>query len=157
VLLHALKESGQTSLVSLLAKPMAPLLSELCNQIERPILMPVPSSKQNYLARGFTPAKVLASHVNRQAHHPCRLIEGLRFVRRVQDQSGLDAIMRRMNLDGSMVASRRLSGAKVILLDDIVTTGSTMAEAARAIEEGGGQVVGFLAFAETILKTQTKI
>jgi predicted amidophosphoribosyltransferase len=44
----------------------------------------------------------------------------------------------------------------VILFDDVITTGSTILEANRAVAEAGGMVLGFLGFAETILKTASK-
>ncbi len=55
-----------------------------------------------------------------------------------------------------MVSDSRVLGRQVILFDDIVTTGSTMLESARAVTMAGGKVIGFLAFAETILKTRSK-
>jgi orotate phosphoribosyltransferase len=55
-----------------------------------------------------------------------------------------------------MLSDTRVSGRQVIILDDVVTTGSTILEAARAVAAAGGIVVGFLGFAETILKTASK-
>jgi predicted amidophosphoribosyltransferase len=55
-----------------------------------------------------------------------------------------------------MLADSRVFGRQVILFDDVVTTGSTILEAGRAVELAGGTVIGFLAFAETILKTPSK-
>jgi predicted amidophosphoribosyltransferase len=56
-----------------------------------------------------------------------------------------------------MAADSRVAGRYVILFDDVVTTGSTLLEAGRAVASAGGILVGFLAFAETILKTPPKI
>ena len=85
-----------------------------------------------------------------------RVKAALRFVKVVLDQSGLSIEQRKSNLSGSMQASRDVLGQRVILLDDVVTTGATLLEAARAIAAAGGEVVGFLTFSETILKTPAK-
>jgi predicted amidophosphoribosyltransferase len=82
--------------------------------------------------------------------------DSLIFKRKVEDQSRLDSNARRKNLEGSMLADSRVFGRQVILFDDVVTTGSTILEAGRAVELAGGTVIGFLAFAETILKTHSK-
>ncbi|MEY4035622.1 MAG: hypothetical protein RLZZ311_799, partial [Actinomycetota bacterium] len=55
------------------------------------------------------------------------------------DQSSLNARARMENLEGALVALRYLSG-KVILIDDLVTTGATLHEAARALREKGIEV-----------------
>lgn len=155
-LIKAFKEHGQTSLVSFLARPMVPLLHSLTGEVGLPLVVPIPSGRANFLKRGFAPAKVLAKRVNRVAGHPARVVQGLAFNREVLDQSTLDADARARNLVGSMTGRVWLAGRSVILVDDIVTTGATILEAARAVTEVGGRVVGFLAFSETILKTQSK-
>lgn len=155
-ILHAFKENGQTSLVGFLAKPLTSLLLQLAEGIDHPLLVPVPSSKVNYKNRGFMPTLLLARRVCRASGQVCRVADFLSFERKVADQSHLDSSSRRTNLAGSMVADSRVAGRKVILFDDIVTTGSTILEADRAVTLAGGKVVGFFAFAETILKTQSK-
>jgi ComF family protein len=154
--LHAFKEKGQTSLGSFLAEPLAEILSQLAVSVDRPILVPVPSSRENYKKRGFTPTKLLGKSVCKESSQVCVLVDSLRFQRKVVDQSHLDSEARRGNLAGSMVSDARVSGRQVIIFDDVVTTGSTILEATRAVTAAGGNVVSFLAFAETILKTHSK-
>jgi predicted amidophosphoribosyltransferase len=55
-----------------------------------------------------------------------------------------------------MLSDSRVAGRQVIIFDDVVTTGATILEASRAVTAAGGNVIGFLAFAETILKTASK-
>jgi ComF family protein len=155
-LIKAFKENGQTSLASYLARPMVPLLKTVAIEASSPLLVPIPSSRANHLKRGFSPAKVLAKKLNGLAGRTGRVLDGLFFNRIVQDQSQLDSEARALNLAGSMTGEVWLDGRSVILVDDIVTTGATILEAARAVTEVGGRVIGFLAFAETILKTQSK-
>ena len=155
-LLKSFKENGQTSLLPHLAKPMAPLLIDILARFPDVAVVPVPSGKSNYLKRGFSPAKLLAKRVHRSAGSPTVVVDGLKFEHEILDQSRLDAIARNENLRDSMVGNRSLEGRAVVILDDIVTTGATILESARAATAAGADVVGFLAFSETILKTQTK-
>lgn len=154
-LLHEFKESGQTSIARFLAEPLAVILARMASGFSLPLLVPVPSSNENYKKRGFKPTNLLAKGVSK-ASQTCAVSDSLSFRRTVVDQARLSSESRRENLAGSMVAEPRLSGRNVILFDDVVTTGSTILEAARAVTEAGGNVVGFLGFAETILKTPSK-
>lgn len=117
-------------------------------------MVPMPSRPENFLKRGFVPAKLLAKKLNASAGRPAQVVDCLRFNRQVSDQSSLDVQARARNLAGSISASAAPAGRDVILLDDIVTSGATILEAARAIAEVGSTVIGFLAFSETILKSQ---
>jgi ComF family protein len=155
-LLHSFKENGQTSLARYLAEPLVPILRSLSDNVNNPLLVPVPSSKENYKKRGFMPTKLLAKRVCKVAGQVCSVADSLSFRRTVADQSHLDSDSRRENLAGSMMAGARLYGRNIILFDDVVTTGSTILEASRAVTEVGGIVVGFFAFAETILKRPSK-
>jgi predicted amidophosphoribosyltransferase len=73
-------------------------------------------------------------------------IQALRHVRRVQDQGGLGASGRRANLRGALEvrsdAVDRVVGRECVVVDDVVTTGTTAAEAARALTSAGARVVG---------------
>jgi ComF family protein len=161
ILIKAFKEDGITALAPILARLMKPafqcLLDELPRQIDDVWLVPTPSSRANFRKRGYLPSLILARQLNRVAGHPLRVKAALRFERAVADQSGLSVEQRTSNLAGSMAANDLVAGQRVVLIDDVVTTGATLVEAARAIAEAGGEVVGFLTFSETILKTHAKI
>jgi predicted amidophosphoribosyltransferase len=76
----------------------------------------------------------------------------LRQRRAVADQSGLDVDARRANLGGALAVRRPalVRGRRVVIVDDIVTTGATAAEAARALTHAGALVIGVACVAATI-------
>ncbi|WP_354670887.1 phosphoribosyltransferase family protein [Actinomadura sp. DC4] len=76
-------------------------------------------------------------------------VPALRHRRRVADQSGLTATARMANLTGAMEACLDLRGVCVILVDDVITTGATLAEAARALRAAGAEVPAAAVIAAT--------
>jgi len=115
------------------------------------LVVPAPSSRRAVRERGDTPMTTLCeAAVARLADRPgpaLRVAPVLRHLRRVEDQSGLGTVERRGNLAGalSVIPLWRtvIAGRRCLLVDDVVTTGATFAEAARALlAAGSGSVVG---------------
>lgn len=119
-------------------------------------LVPIPSSAEAFRARGFNPAAEVASAfaaLLHQAGYSARVVRLLNRSRSVSDQAKLGSFDRWHNQVQSMAARHRFAG-RVLLIDDIVTTGATMIEARRACTEAGASVIGFAAIAETLMKRQ---
>lgn len=115
------------------------------------LVIPAPSSAASTRARGEHLVAALARAACtgtrlRPARAALVVVPALRLGRRVADQSGLDARRRRENLRGAVVIRSRyrdlLTGAACVVVDDVVTTGSTLTECARALREArSGPVV----------------
>lgn len=104
------------------------------------LLVPVPSARAAVRARGHDPARriaLAAAGELRRAGMPARVAAVLRQRRAVADQSGLDSRQRLNNLVGALAVvpggARVLRGGRVVLVDDLVTTGASLMEAARAV------------------------
>jgi predicted amidophosphoribosyltransferase len=101
------------------------------------MLIPIPSRPSIARLRGRQFVLKLSQQLTIETRLPT--YENLAHIRKVRDQSSLDAKARMENLSGAMTALRYLSG-KAILIDDLVTTGATLHEAARALREKGIEV-----------------
>jgi predicted amidophosphoribosyltransferase len=125
------------------------------------LVVPVPSTPAAVRRRGRDPLLELARvavDVAGRAGCPAVLAPVLRQVRRPADQAGLSSAARRANLDGAlglrpMAAAPALAGAQVVLVDDVVTTGATLAEAARALRAGAATVPAAAVVAATVRRS----
>ena len=155
----AWKEEGRTALLRPLAHLLAASVVEVTRDASDPIvLVPVPATRQSRLARG-------ADVVDRLAHGAAGLLrdtgvdvsvrQALRVARRTADQSGLGARDRARNLAGAFAlrSGDRLTGRHVVVVDDILTTGATIGEAARALIAAGHRPRGGAVIAHRPRKT----
>ncbi|MEG8281234.1 ComF family protein [Streptomyces sp. AHA2] len=104
------------------------------------LLVPVPSGRRAVRARGHDPARriaLAAAGELRRCRVAARVLAVLRQRRTVADQSGLNSRQRMENLAGALAVVRGaaglLAGGPVVLVDDLMTTGASLAEAARAV------------------------
>ena len=139
--LIAYKERGRRDLAGPLAALLALAVAALAPRDVT--LVPVPSAAAARRARG-------GDHVARLGRALGGCTSALRFVRAVQDSAGLDSAARASNLSAAMRASpphpRR---STAVIIDDITTTGATLAEAARALGAAGWTIAGGAVVAAT--------
>ena len=115
---------------------------------EEEVLVPVPTTKGRLRERGFNQAEVLAERIARELGMP--VVCALTRKDERAAQATLSAEKRRRNLVGSMRADGRVSGKRVLLVDDVYTTGSTAEEAARALRQAGARSVGVFVAARPV-------
>lgn len=118
-----------------------PELSELS------LLVPVPLHPRRLLGRGFNQSRELARLIAVRHGLPIRQ-QALERVRRTTPQMELSRPARAENIRGAFVAKKHmLAGKAVLLVDDIMTTGATLEECARAMLDAGAQRVDVLVLA----------
>jgi ComF family protein len=139
--LLALKESGRTDVV----KPLSLSLAAALNRAAQPgaEILSVPTSRAAWRRRGYDPVALLC----KRAGFPSAKV--LKASRATASQKTLGSHDRALNLHESMRSRVSLHGRSFILVDDVVTTGATLTEAARAVRAAGGEVVGHAALAFT--------
>lgn len=145
-LVRAYKDGGERRAAGLLASMAAQAFRESRGPgAARPdALAFVPCTPQAFARRGFDHMERVARDAAAELGLPLADVLARRAPR---DQRGLSKAERRLNADASFVALEPLSGMSLVLLDDVVTTGATMAAAARALRRAGAERVEGLAVA----------
>ena len=163
----AYKDDGRRDLRPLLADGLAlalaaalagePGLRAACASGERVLVVPLPTSPGARRHRGDDPvgamARAAVDRVNGPRARTLEVVPALTHVRTVADQSHLGREARRANLAGAIAVTEAalatVRGSTCLLADDVVTTGATLAEAARALRGAGARHVVAVAVAAT--------
>lgn len=132
-----LKYHRSTSLAAAMSEEIAEAVEDLAGSID--VVIPVPIHWSRRCMRGFNQSELLCGST------PFRS-ELLRRVRRTRPQAGLSREEREKNLLGAFVAAPEVRGLSVLLVDDVLTTGHTARECAKALRAAGALEVGILAY-----------
>ncbi len=137
-LAHELKYEGLTSI----AEPMAELMTACPDVADADVVVPVPLHRARERSRGYNQAAELARHLAAALQLPYEP----RAARRTRDTAPLARTMhrdeRRSIVAGAFAADRRrIDGRRVLLVDDVVTTGATLDACAGALRDGGAAAV----------------
>lgn len=164
-LLVAFKEDGVVALRAPLGMALAAAVGHAVRQQvpdRTPVwLVPAPSTRAARQERGDDVVarltRIAAATCRRQGQ-PVRVVPALVHDRGVRDSAGLSAAERLDNLNGALrvrgAAAAAVRGWPVVLTDDLVTTGATLAEAARALRGVGACVLAAATVAATERRTQ---
>ena len=120
------------------------------------LIVPVPLYPSRLWWRRFNQSAMLAQAVGRLTLHPVDCFV-LKRVRRTASQVGLSADQRRRNVAGAFKVDKaracRVRGKKVVVVDDVITTGATAEACARALKRAGAARVDVLALARAVEPT----
>ena len=154
-LVHRLKYEDAPELATAMGRMMARAGAGLVAEAE--VVVPVPLHPWRLWRRRFNQAMALARVVAAARELPGEPLPcepWLARVRRTRAQVGLSRAQRAENLQGAFrvpaEARPLLAGRRVLLVDDVVTTGATANAAARALMRGGARAVDVLAFARVV-------
>jgi ComF family protein len=142
--IHLLKFRGTRRL----ARPLSTMISGLDLPEDADVIMPVPMTRTALVKRGFNQSALVAAGVGRERGISLRL-DLLHKIKETPPQLGLSRRARLSNLRGAFSAEPGVKGLRVIVLDDVITTGATMRECARALKRAGAAEITALSSART--------
>ena len=142
-LIHEFKYSGK----DYLGRPLARLMNEFIKEYRLPIeyldfIVPVPLHKSRLKQREFNQARVLSEEIAREFNKKV-LPDVLVRSRPTRTQTELTPAERRRNVENSFTVSNcsLVKDTSLLLVDDVLTTGATSSEAARALKESGAKII----------------
>jgi ComF family protein len=154
-MINAHKERQALILTRILSERLALSVQALLRQQQRAapiVLVPIPSAVQTVRQRGFDATGAMARIAARRlrVRYPVTCRSVLAQTRPVADQAGLGARARQQNLAGAYRLTRSIEAGTVVIVDDLVTTGSSLTEAARVLRAAGMPVLGAATVAATV-------
>jgi ComF family protein len=147
-LIHLFKYSGMKPLGRTLASHMERVIS-IDERFDA--VVPVPLHWRRKWDRGFNQSALLADHIARRRGIP--VVHALRRKRATATQAGLASAGRRRNVAGAFELRARakedprLAGKKILLIDDVMTTGATASACASVLKRGGAKSVSLVTLA----------
>ena len=150
-LVHALKYGDRLDLAPTMGRWMARAGRELTDGADA--LVPVPLHWRRLWARRFNQAAALAAAISRTSAVPV-LDDALRRLRATPQQVGLNRADRATNVQGAFAVPQErqaaVAGKRLVLIDDVLTSGSTADTCARALLRAGAAQVDVLIFARVV-------
>lgn len=147
----AWKDGGRADLTAVLAPVLREVLSRALAAAPehrdalvtggRVAVVPAPSGRASTRRRGEHRVRALAEAATRGAGRALPVLDVLALARAVADQAGLGSAERARNLDGAVTVrgqgAARVRGRPCVVVDDVITTGATLQECARALRAAG--------------------
>nr|CRH06791.1 putative Phosphoribosyltransferase [Candidatus Magnetococcus massalia] len=146
------KFADQTRWAALLGSWMEPLLADSLIQDDFSAVVPVPLHPKRLRQRGYNQSALIAGELARSLGVPL-WVERLQRIRATTPQTRLNKLERTRNVHRAFTVEPALDGEHLLLVDDTMTTGSTVAEAARTLKRCGAGGVTVLVAAKALRKT----
>ena len=146
-----LKYGRKVAIARTMARYMAPLVQSSAD----PLLVPVPLHRTRLWQRGFNQSALVARELSRRLKLPANPL-ALRRLRRTPPLKGMSALQRRKTVAGAFEVSDKaaVAGRTIILIDDVLTTGSTAEACARTLQRAGAARVELITWARVVRPSQ---
>lgn len=138
--IHRLKYEGRPDLARPLGELMATALEHLALDAPADLIVPVPLAPGRLAERGYNQAALLAARLSRRARVPAAPLALTRVVETAQ-LAHKDQHQRQQSIQGAFRAAQPLAGRRVLLVDDVLTTGSTLGACMEALYNAGASPV----------------
>lgn len=147
-----LKYGRKVAIARTMARYMAPLVER---SDDPPVLVPVPLHRVRLWSRGFNQSALVARELSRRLRIDADPFV-LRRTRRTPPLKGMSLLQRRRTVAGAFKVSNpaRIKGRTVILIDDVLTTGSTAEACARTLQKAGAVRVELVSWARVVKPSQ---
>lgn len=139
-ILHAIKYQYAEDAFSVIDAIVKSFFLDHANALPQvDIIVPVPLHRRRYAERGFNQAEEIARRLGANIGIPSQTV--VSRGRYTEQQAKLSRDERQKNMTDAFIASAALSGKRVLLVDDVYTTGSTMQSCAKALLDAGADVI----------------
>jgi ComF family protein len=150
-----LKYGRKTALARTMSRYMRPLIGDLPPEA---VLVPVPLHRRRLWSRGFNQSALVARELSRRVGVPVA-VDALRRVRSTPPLKGMGMKQRRRTVAGAFRANpaAQIRGRTVVLIDDVLTTGSTANACARVLKRAGAKRVDLISWARVVKPSQADV
>ena len=145
-MIHAFKFQNMKNISTLILQFLIQKFENEYKDIRFDYIIPVPLHKRRLQERGYNQSAILAEELSRLTGYPFAA-DILQRVRYTESQALLCADARRINLNRAFRVNSELNKATVLLVDDVLTTGSTLHECAKILRKHGARRIYALVFA----------
>ena len=138
-----------------IARTMAHYMAPLVGQGDNRLLVPVPLHRTRLWSRGFNQSALVARELSRRLGIACDPL-ALRRTRRTPPLKGMSPLQRRKTVAGAFRVRDKtaVAGKAIILVDDVLTTGSTAEACARTLRRAGAARVELVSWARVVKPLQ---
>ena len=141
-----LKFNDQPELAPAIARLMKPVLPDY----ENPVLIPVPMHVDRIRKRQFNQSIMITNALGKLTRFDVNNT-GLTRIKNTRPQVGQSAAARKKNMAGAFKACNQVAGRNVIIVDDVMTTGSTVMSCAKELKKAGAKKIAVVTLAYTPL------